>query len=85
MPIDTRYTDDIVLKKDAFQNLLTNIKNYPVVDIDYVSRHGEDELYKDNIWQNYTSNTPCIKIVYGDEETTKGNVMFAEGNKDIIW
>lgn len=84
MPIDTRYTDDVVLKKDALQNLLTSIKNYPVVDIDYVSKESQDELYKDNIWANYADNTPCIKIVYGDSNTTKGNIMFAEENKDLI-
>ena len=31
MALDTKYTDNLVLKKSAFQNLLTNIKNYPVI------------------------------------------------------
>jgi len=36
MLYDNRYEDNIILKREAFQNLLTNIKNYPIIDIDYV-------------------------------------------------
>ena len=28
---DKRYTDNVVLKKDALQELLTEIKNYPII------------------------------------------------------
>lgn len=38
---DKRYTDNVVLKKDALQELLTEIKNYPIIDIDYIE---EDEI-----------------------------------------
>ena len=82
MAIDTRYQDNVVLKQDAFQNLLTNIKNYPIVDIDYVAEDDVDELHGENIWQHYTGGSPCIKITYGDERTTKGNIIFAENLRE---
>lgn len=78
MAIDKRYQDNIILKKDAFQNLLTNIKNYPIVDIDYVTESDIDELHGDEIWPNYTNGMPCIKITYGDDRSTKGNIIFKE-------
>ena len=82
MAIDVRYQDNIVLKQDAFQNLLTNIKNYPIVDIDYVAEDDVDELHGENIWQHYTGGSPCIKITYGDDRTTKGNIIFAENLRE---
>lgn len=82
MAIDARYQDNVVLKQDAFQNLLTNIKNYPIVDIDYVAEDDVDELHGENIWQHYTGGSPCIKITYGDERTTKGNIIFAENLRE---
>lgn len=78
MATDKIYQDNVILKKDAFQNLLTNIKNYPIIDIDYMTEIDTDELHGDQIWSNYTDGMPCIKITYGDERTTKGNVIFAE-------
>ena len=38
---DSRYENNIILQKEALQGLLTNIKNYPVIDIDYIA---EDEV-----------------------------------------
>ena len=84
MAIDVRYQDNIVLKQDAFQNLLTNIKNYPIIDIDYISETDTDQLHGTTIWDHYTEGVPCIKITYGDERTTKGNIMFAEQYKNEI-
>ena len=84
MAIDATYQDNVVLKQEAFQNLLTNIKNYPIIDIDYIAESDEDELHGDAIWENYTDGIPCIKITYGDERTTKGNIIFAEGKKKEI-
>ena len=78
MAIDARYQNNIVLKQDAFQNLLTNIKNYPIVDVDYITEADEDELHGEPIWSTYTSGTPCIKITYGDERSTKGNSIWNE-------
>lgn len=84
MAIDERYQDNLVLKKDAFQNLLTGIKNYPIIDIDYVVEDEVDELHNDTVWPNYTGGMPCIKITYGDARTTKGNVIFKDANKGKI-
>ena len=84
MAIDARYQDNIVLKQDAFQNLLTNIKNYPIVDIDFVTETDEDELHGEPIWNTYTNGVPCIKITYGDERSTKGNVIWNEGLRTQI-
>ena len=73
---DSKYQNDIILQKEALQGLLTNIKNYPVVDVDYIAEDEVDD--KDRaIWENYTDGTPCIKITYGDNNTTKGNIIFA--------
>ena len=74
---DNRYDDNVVLRREAFQNLLTNIKNYPIVDIDFVDENEQDEIHNNNIWKDYTDNTPCLKITYGDSSTEKGNTMFA--------
>ena len=84
MAVDERYQNNLVITKDAFQNLLTNVKNYPIVDIDYVAEGDTDELHGDYVWENYTSGTPCIKITYGDDRTTKGNIIFAEEQRDLI-
>ncbi len=84
MAIDEKYADNVVLKKSALQNLLTNIRNYPIVDIDFMESTDTDELYNDNVWQSYTENTPCIKITYGDPDTTKGNVIFQSDSRKKI-
>lgn len=74
---ELKYSNNIIFQKGAAQELLTNIKNYPVIDIDYVEDAEVDEQHGDAIWTNYTEGSPCIKITYGDESTTKGNSMFA--------
>lgn len=74
---ELKYSNNIIFQKGAAQELLTNIKNYPVIDIDYVEDAEVDEQHGDTIWTNYTEGSPCIKITYGDESTTKGNSMFA--------
>ncbi len=84
MAVDERYQDNLVITKDAFQNLLTNVKNYPIIDIDYVTETDTDELHGDAVWPNYTSGMPCIKITYGDDRTTKGNIIFAEEQRVLI-
>ena len=84
MAIDTRYDNNVVLKEEAFQNLLTNIKNYPVIDIDYIPEGETDELHGDDIWDNYTNGIPCIKITYGDDRSTKGNSIFSAEQREAI-
>ena len=84
---DNRYDDNIVLRREAFQNLLTNIKNYPIIDVDFVEEYEKDNLHDNNIWKGFTHNTPCLKITYGDDRTTKGNaMMFAnDGQKKRLY
>ena len=77
MIYDNNYNDNIILKREAFQNLLTNIKNYPIIDVDYVEEFETDNLHGNNVWKGFTHNTPCLKITYGNDSTTKGNSMFA--------
>lgn len=85
MIYDKRYEDNIVLKRDAFQNLLTQIKNYPIIDIDYVSNENKkDALHDNKIWHAYTDDTPCLKITYGDDRSLKGNIIFAEELQEEI-
>lgn len=78
MLYDDSYKNNVVLTTDAVQELLTNIKNYPIIDIDYVSSEDTDTLHGGKIWENFTDNVPCLKITYGDSETTKGNITFLD-------
>ena len=74
MAIDNKYQNNLVLTQDAFQDLLTNIKNYPIIDIDYMSETATDELHTNtNIWETYTNGSPCLRITYGDERNIRGN------------
>ena len=77
MVTDARYTDNVVLKRAAYQELLTGIKHYPVVDIDYMEEWDTDDRTNRQIWSGYTEDSPCIKITYGDPQTTKGNIIFS--------
>ena len=77
MVTDARYTDNVVLKREAYQELLTGIKHYPVIDIDYMEEWDTDDRTNRQIWSGYTEDSPCIKITYGDPQTTKGNVIFS--------
>lgn len=81
---DSRYVDNVVLQKATLQALLTNIKNYPILDIEYIQEGEKDIRTNLDVWENYTDGTPCVKITYGDEESLKGNVIFAETLKTRI-
>lgn len=96
MTKDERYQDNVILKKEALQELLTNIKNYPIIDIDYVEENEldlETPNPESTIWNRFTEGTPCIKITYGDVDTDKGKIALANAEtkenisrwqKDII-
>lgn len=81
---DSRYVDNVVLQKATLQALLTNIKNYPILDIEYIQEGEKDISTNLDVWENYTDGTPCVKITYGDETSLKGNVIFAETLKTRI-
>ena len=71
---DERYQNNVIFDVDGLNELLTNIKNYPIIDIDSIDESETDELHGNLIWENYTDGTPCIKIIYGDSENTNGNL-----------
>ena len=81
---DPKYINNVIMQEQSMQELLTNIKNYPVIDIEDVDANELDETTNLNVWQNYTNNQPCVKIIYGDETTTKGNIIFAEIFKKVM-
>ena len=84
MITDARYTDNIVLKREAYQELLTGIKHYPVIDVDYMEEWDTDDRTSQLVWPGYTNGSPCIKITYGDPQTTKGNTIFSKQFKKAI-
>ena len=72
---DPRYVDNVIFDKEGLNELLTHIKNYPIIDIDYVEEHDKDALNTDKkVWPIYTEGTPCIKVTYGDSNNTNGNL-----------
>ena len=78
-----RYEDNVVLKREALQELLTNIRNYPIIDIDYLEETETDYSYTPEAatyWDRYTQGVPCIRITYGDPETDKGKIALAGAN-----
>ena len=78
-----RYEDNVVLKREALQELLTNIRNYPIIDIDYLEETEIDYSYtpqEATYWNRYTEGVPCIRITYGDPETDKGKIALAGAN-----
>ena len=79
MFLDTKYTHNVIFQQNAMQELLDNIRDYPIIDIDYIEQNEKDlKSATATIWDYYTDGTPCIKITYGDKETLKGNVIFAK-------
>lgn len=80
---DPRYVDNVIFDKEGLNELLTHIKNYPIIDIDYVEEHDKDALNTDKeVWPIYTEGTPCIKVTYGDSNNANGNL--SKQNKQTI-
>lgn len=66
MTIDERYSNNIIFNKIGLQQLLNNIKDYPIVNAEYLE--SGDSL---------TNNAPCIKITYGNEKSELGYLSYA--------
>jgi hypothetical protein len=80
---DPRYVDNVIFDKEGLNELLAHIKNYPIIDIDYVEELDTDALNTDKvIWPIYTEGTPCIKVTYGDSNNANGNL--SKQNKQTI-
>jgi len=71
---DPAYRDNVVFNKEGLNELLKHIKNYPIIDAEYVDEDATDDLSGLPVWDNYTEGTPCIKIKYGDSENPSGNL-----------
>ncbi len=76
-----KYDDNIVFNKDGLNELIDNIKKYPVIDIDTVPADQ---------WANVSDGQPSIKVIHGsDPENPKyvkvgSNVTFEDSQKIIL-
>lgn len=72
---DERYANNVVFDEAGLSELLTHIKNYPIIDVEYIDENDKDAIHTDKkVWETYTEGTPCIKITFGDEENKTGNL-----------
>lgn len=68
------YQDNIVLHKHAMDELLTQIRNYPITDIQEVSATDYDLINQDrNVWNTYTGGHPAWRVCFGDPDNLSGN------------
>lgn len=72
---DERYANNVIFDEAGLSELLTHIKNYPIIDVEYIDENDKDAIHTDKkVWETYTEGTPCIKITFGDEENKTGNL-----------
>ena len=69
IPKTSKYENNVVFTERGVNELLTNIKNYPIIDIASVESNNTD-IADNNIWNYYTGGKPCIRIDYGDRDRT---------------
>ena len=67
IPKTSKYENNVVFTERGVNELLKNIKNYPIIDITSVESNTTD-TDDNNIWNYYTGGKPCIKIDYGDRD-----------------
>ena len=71
IPKTSKYEDNIVFTRNGVQELLNNIKSYPIINIESIkATEKENDDDNDVIWTKYTKGKPCIRIDYGDETKT---------------
>ena len=76
---DERYAKNVIFDENGLNELLGEIRDYPIVDVDYIAEDETDELNTDKlVWQTYTNDTPCIKVIYGDKTNPNGNLTPAD-------
>ena len=61
IPKTSKYQNNVVFTKAGVNELIDNIKKYPITSI--------TEISDTDIWNNYTQGKPCLQVTYGD--TTK--------------
>ena len=75
MATNERYKNNVVFTEDAVQNLLTNIKNYPITDVEFVTKNEKTSTSAPNtIWHSDNNDKPCIRVTYGNENNLEGNL-----------
>ena len=67
IPKTSKYENNVVFTERGVNELLKNIKNYPIIDITSVASNTRD-TDDNNIWNYYNGGKPCIKIDYGDSD-----------------
>ena len=68
------YQDNVVLHKNAMDELLTQIRNYPIIDIQEVSETDKDLINTSkNVWETYTGGHPAWRVMFGDPDNLSGN------------
>lgn len=83
---DERYANNVVFDKNGLNELLGEIRDYPIIDIDYVAEDETDKINSDKrVWQTYTNDTPCIKIIYGDKTNPNGNLTLEDMKQIRDW
>lgn len=65
----SKYENNVVFTERGVNELLTNIKKYPIIDVTSVESNATDTA-NNNIWSYYTGGKPCVKIDYGDRGRT---------------
>ena len=70
IPKTSKYENNVVFTEEGVNSLLTQIKKYPIIDIETVSATEKDPATSSNasdvIWTKFTGGKPCIRIKYGD-------------------
>ena len=67
IPKTSKYENNVVFTERGVNELLKNIKNYPIIDITSVES-GTAGTDDNSIWKEYTGGKPCMKIDYGDRD-----------------
>ena len=77
IPKTSKYENNVIFTEEGVKSLLTQIKEYPIIDIETVASDAHDPSTStsnnDIIWTKYTDGKPCIKIKYGNTEKTFGS------------
>ncbi len=58
IPKTSKYQNNVVFTKAGVNELIDNIKKYPITSI--------TEISDTTIWNDYTQGKPCLQVTYGD-------------------
>ena len=90
IPKTSKYENNVVFTEEGVSSLLTQIKKYPIIDIETVPATEKDPATSSNasdvIWTKFTGGKPCIRIKYGDTEKSvsyEGTIPNTTGYKYV--